>query len=247
MFALLLSAFTAFAVLPSSALRMTVINTYAGTTCSGSSVYSSLPIDIADKCMSASVDQASNTVFNSSSQISCGKYEYWTNSNTCSGTPFTSITFDHCIPAAKDFSYKFACADFNNLVKVDFRYGGCNSTATSSVYVPVNQCVPTSGSTWASVLMLDVDFKRSYKIISNADGTYEINYYYSGDCTGNRVVFDSVRNGGCSTQGSGRGSAYTNEQSATITKLDTGSGASSVMSSMGSLLICLAIAVMMMM
>lgn len=246
--ALLLSALAAFAVLPSSALRMTVINTYAGTTCSGSSVYSSLPIDIADKCISASAGLQANFVFNSSSRISCGKYEYWLGSNTCSGTPLTSTALDQCIPA-KDFSYKFACADFDNLVKVDFRYGGCNSTAaaaTSSVYVPVNQCVPTSGSAWTTVLALDVDFQRSYRITSNADGTYEINYYYTGDCTGDRVLFGSVKNGGCSTQGSGGGSAHTSEQSATITKLGTGSDASSVMSSTGGLLLCLAIAAMMM-
>lgn len=184
-----------------NAVQLNSYNTYAGATCSGNPT-TAVPLS-KPECI---------TTGSTSLKLACGRYQIWTQAS-CQGTPFMDLDLSTTCSPIGDSSYKFGCAEFNNVVKVQFRYGTCAAAAAYEVYVEVDKCTPVSGQVVNPQSMAANQY--SYKI-TQSGSSYVISYYYSTDCSGAAAVFQPAASGECTTTGSGSGTSATSQQSATI-------------------------------
>ncbi|KAH9245152.1 hypothetical protein BASA81_017374 [Batrachochytrium salamandrivorans] len=217
--------------LNTNALQLNSYNTYAGSKCEGSPT-SAVPLTVPE-CVSAG---------GSSAKFSCGKYQLWAQEKCPSSAPLMDMDLSTCIPAGGT-SYKFGCSDFNNLVKVQFRYGSCQAQYAYEVYVELNKCTPVSGQAYSGATAPSINNQYSYKV-TQSGSTYVVNYYYTTDCSGTAAVFSPVASGECATTGNGVGQSATSQQSATVFAV-AGSAASSVVAGWATVAVAVIMAMVM--
>lgn len=194
------------------ALQMDAVFEYSGNNCSGAAVQT-YPVSPTNQCFS--------TESVGSGKSSCGSYTTWGAGN-CQGNGFTMLLLGSCVPSASNKSYSYSCANFQDVVKLQFRYGDCQAEILHDAYAELNKCTPVTGRQFAPSFTGLIN-TRSYLVEQLASEEYAVQYYYNVNCTGDgAVTFPLSRNKVCVTAGSGSGSSASSQQSVTVIAVSVG-------------------------
>ncbi|KAH9255229.1 hypothetical protein BASA81_006669 [Batrachochytrium salamandrivorans] len=199
------------------ALQMDAVFEYPTRNCSGTATQT-YPVSPTNQCFSTESD--------GSAKSSCGKYTTWS-AGSCLGNGYTVLLVGTCVPSFSNKSYTYSCAEFQDVVKLQFRYGDCQAEILYDAYAELNKCTPVTGQQFAPTYT-GLTNSRSYMVQQTTSGEYAVQYYYDVNCAGENVAtFPQAHNRLCVTTGSGSGTSASSQQSVTVVAVSVGGAAPS--------------------